>query len=291
MRSRRPTSGIASAFIFILASLACVAAAHAAAYMTPGFRSKESRPLTLVLLPPQAEFIKAKAVMTNQMVKESEALEVEGAHAIVADLEAKGYKARILTTAELDGTPGLSDLVRRVNDRYQEEWSKIVRKPAKVKEGRYSLGEDVLKICSMLKSDGIAIGRIQAVGSTGGKRFLTALMSAGRAVAQSYARLDLSVVEASGGQVEAYFTGVQPASLKKLLSAPAEIMTKTSKRTLRRYPGATEVKAAARAAAAATAEPSAGQDGDDEDEEETAIEDFEALLGKEPPPEETTPED
>lgn len=292
MRSRRPSSRRRIAALVVLASAASVAAAHAAGYMTPGFRSKESRPLSIVLLPPRAEFIKAKAVMTSQMVKESEALEVEGAQAIVADLESKGYRARILSVEEMDGTPGLRDLVRRVDDRYQEEWSKILRKPGKVKEGRYSLGEDVLKICSMLKSDGIALGRIQAVGSTAGKAALTSILSGGRLVAQSYARLDLSVVEGSAGQVEAYFTGVHHATLKKLLNAPAEVMAKASKKALRKYPGATEVRAAVRAAAGGKADASEGWGGDEDDEGETAIEDFEALLGdEEKPPEETTPED
>ena len=40
-------------------------AAEARAYMTPGFSTGEERPMRLALLPPHADFIKAKAVMTN----------------------------------------------------------------------------------------------------------------------------------------------------------------------------------------------------------------------------------
>ena len=280
-RNRRLSTPI----LWLSACLASVVVAEAKGYMTPAFQSKESRPMTVALLPPHAEFIKAKAVMTDEMVKESEALENEAAGSIAALLDQKGYRTRILATKDFEGTPGLRELVKALNDRYNEEWGKIVRKPRNVKEGRYGAGEDVVKLCSLLKVDGVAIARIQAVGVTAGKSVLTALMSGGNVYAQSYARIDLSVLEGKKGQVEGYFNGIQPCTLKALLNKPGIVMEKTSKRVLRGYPEADEIKIAK---ATATSD---DKKADDKEDEEDPIKDFEVLLGpeKEPEPQEAAP--
>jgi hypothetical protein len=259
--------------------LASTVAASALQYATPEFWSKQSRPLAIALLPPHAEFIKAKAVMTDEMVKESEALENEAALALKAGLVERGYAARILTVADLGQSPELRDLAKRLGDRYDEEWSKIVRKPRKVRERRYSAGEDVAKMCSLLKVDGIAFARIQAVGVTGGKTALVAILSLGNAWAQSYARMDLSVLSSRDGTVEGYFVGSRACTLKGLTEKPASIMKKVTDVALRKYPGKDETRIVKNEAG--EAEKGAGEE--DEVSEEKAIEDFEVLLGGKPP--------
>ena len=269
--------------LFCLAFLATAATATATPasakrFMTPGFRTTESRPTTLVVLPPHAEFIKSKAVMTEEMVEECKALEHAAAGQIRSLLSGKGYEVRILTRKEIDADPDLRELLRRVNKRYDEEWTKIVRKPRKVHTGRYQAGEEAQQIAAMLEVDGVIIPRIQAVGVTGGRKAMSFLLSFGNALAQGYARMDLSVVNGRTGQVEAYFFGVEPAKLKALTGKPDKVMTEVAGGVFRRYPKVDQVLR--------PRHPKAGEKEGEEDEgseadEAAILSDLKALLGPE----------
>jgi len=276
-----------------LAFLACLcgtAPALARQYMTPAFLAKTPRPMSLAVLPPHADFIKQQAVMTADMVKEAQALEDEAATALGAQLQSKGYTVRVLTQKDVEETPGLKALATGLNGRYDEEWSKILRKPREVKKGRYSVGEDAVKVCSLLKVDGLVMSRVVAVGHTGGRQALTMIMSLGQAYAQSYARIGLSVLEGKAGHVEGYFEGVKNCTTGALLKKPAKVMGDAVENAINNYPGAAEIKIVKNAPQAAEA------DADDtEKPDDAAISDFEAALkGKqakppapEPPPAET----
>jgi hypothetical protein len=260
------------AHLFVwLAVLVIAPAVTAKGYMANGFRTKESRPMTLVLLPPHAEFIKAKAVMTEEMVKECRALEDAAASWIAERLGEKEYTVRSLTVEELEKDPELRDLVKRVNDRYGEEWSKLVRRPKKLKRGRYNVGDDARKLGSVLDVDGILLARVQAVGITAGKRFLMGGLS-GLLSPNGYGRLDVSVVNGKTGTVEGYFVYVEASSIKSLTRKQDIVMKKASKGCLRRYPDAAEVL------------PARGLDAEAEEEEDEGEEDiigeFEALLAE-----------
>src|SRR5688572_1558778 len=126
--TRRLRSRSCGALVLLLAAAFLAAVpAHAREYMTAEFLTKSPRPMVVAVLPPHAEFIKAKAVMTAQMVSEAAALEDEAARAIAVMLESKGYKVRLLTPADFDATQGLRELVTSLNGRYDEEWGKILQ--------------------------------------------------------------------------------------------------------------------------------------------------------------------
>ena len=129
---------------------------------------------------------------------------------------------------------------------------------------------DLAQLSRFLKEDGIVIPRIQAVGVTGGKAALTAILYGG--VSSSYARMDLSVIEAEHGRVECYIAGVQHATLKQLTEKPGDVMKKASRVTLKKYPEADKVWDVKEEELVAEKE--------EEGEEDAAIEDFEALLGQ-----------
>lgn len=242
-----------------------VGAAGAKSFMTTGFSTGSERPLKLILLPPHADFVKSKAVMTEQMVKESQALEDAAAREILAHLKSKGYEVRYLTSDEINASPELRDLVHGINDRYHEEWSSFVRRPKGVRQGRYSVGDDVVRLCSLLDVDGVLISRIQAVGITVGKAILLSLFGAPGGPA-SYGRLDVSVVGGGDGDVDAYFFRVQGASLKQLTNRPDVIMRKACKKGLKALPRVGEALSAAQIAQG------------EENEEEDIVSEFEALL-------------
>ena len=131
-------------------SLAGIAPAHAKRYMTSGFRSVDSRPIAVAVLPPHAQFIKAKAVMTEEMVKECVALENAAAVHIQKLLSEKGYQVRALSVEEIIADAELQEGYHRVNDRYQEEWRKIIRRPRRVKTRRYNVGDEAMEFAALL---------------------------------------------------------------------------------------------------------------------------------------------
>jgi len=220
---------------------AAVTLAHAKRYMTPGFRTNETRPVQLAVLPPHAEFIKQKVVMTEQMIKECEALEAAAAAWIPQLLEAKGYTVKVVTQQEANENPELGEMVRRANERYDEEWGRLIRKPKKVHVGRYNAGEESQQLAARLDVDGLVLPRIQAVGVSGGKKALGMLLSLGQYMPQGYARLDLSIVDRTTGDIEAYFFFAQLAGMKKLTKKPDKLMATVAQHTLKKYPEHGEV--------------------------------------------------
>ena len=248
---------------------ATTAAGWAKGYMTPGFQTKTSRPMTLALLPPHAEVIKEKAVMTDDMPEESAALEREAAQALKAQLEERGYAVKVLTPADIARNPGVKDLVRKVNERYDEEWSKILRRPKQVREKRYRPGDDVVRLASALKVQGVVVTRIQAVGVSKGKATMRYFSNS--AAPHSYARVDFGVLEGKAGFVEGYFFGYENTSLGQILKKPALVMGQAVEHAAKTYPAADEAREAAEPAAVPAR---AADDAADE----SAIEDFEVLL-------------
>lgn len=262
----------------ILTLVLCVAssaAVFARGYMTAGFQSKKSRPMTLALLPPHAEFIKEKMIMTDQMVQESAALESEAFAAVKTMLEAKGYKVRALTPQEITRNSALNTLARKLNDRYEEEWSKIVRRPRKVREHRYTAGDAAVKLCTFLKVDGVAVARIQAVGVSKGKATMRAIFGSPSAAPHSFARMDLTVFEGRQGFAEGYFNGYENTSFSQLTKKPALVMGQVAENLLRKYPESAEVRIVEEV------EPATGKDADGDDGGDPVGE-FEALLNRQP---------
>ena len=254
----------AAAVVLLLA----VAAAHARGYMTAGFQARTTRPMTLALLPPHAEVIKEKAVMTDDMPKEAAALEHEAALALKKGLEARGYGVRLVSPDDLRQDAATRTLVKKVQERYDEEWGKIIHKPKQVRERRYQGGDDVLRLCALLKVQGLVVARIQAVGVSKGKATLRYFASS--AQPHSYARLDVGILEGKQGYVEAWFNGYENTSLGQILKKPALVMGQVSTQALKKYPAATEARVVTEAAA----------DGDADDAaDESAIRDFEVLTG------------
>jgi hypothetical protein len=276
MRTRRTSSHPLRPIALALAmGLAAATPAGAKAYMTPGFLDKTTRPMILAALPPHAEFIKQQAIMTAELVKEAAALEDAANRSVAAALQEKGYAARAVTMQEIESTPGLKEIVRRIDTRYDEEWDKAMRKPREARKGRYSIGDDAVAACSLLKVDGIVMSRIVAVGHSGGAQAMTIILSFGQAYAQSYARISLSVIEGKAGGVEGHFNGLKYTTTGGLLKKPDKVMADLVENAIGDYPDARTIKVA-KNAAPHEKEPAANS----ADSDDAAIADFETALAQ-----------
>jgi hypothetical protein len=220
--------------------LAAAPAAAGGDYMTAGFQTLETRPVRLAVLPPIADFYKAQAVMTNEMVSEAAALEKESAKAIVANLERRGYEVRLVRRADLEAMPGAVDLLLRFDSRFNEELGKVTKEPKDVRRGRFSVGETATELARALRVDGLVATRVVAVGATGGKAALVAALSLGSAFVQSYSRMFLGIVHGNGGRIEGYFPGYVANGLKRMVEQPDKAMTDLANAALVQCPSANQ---------------------------------------------------
>jgi hypothetical protein len=255
--------------------------ADAKGYMTNEFRTALDRPLKLLLLPPQADFIKAKTLVTEEMVAESHALEDAAVTVIMEDLQAKGYEVLYLSPDEIRSNSELGELVSEVEKRYDAEWVKIVRKPKKVRHRRYSIGEPAVTLGAAFDVDGLLISRVQAVGTTTGKQVMAAFFGGSLA---SYARLDLAVIDADEGDVHGYFFFAAQCSLKQLTKKPNVAMKKATLRALETHPDSDEVLEARKLKKLGVEEEEEEQPSDD------IVSEFEALLAAKEAPDTEKPE-
>ena len=219
--------------IVLLIGISFTAQTEAKWYVSPEFGNTDTRPQVLVILPPQAELIKQKVVVTEEMVGETLALELAAASATQDLLTSKGYQIKQMTSDEINASPDLQELILRVNSRYAEEWPKILRKPKSVRYGRYSMGDDLRTLAHRLEADAIVFTRIQGVEISMGKAVMAALIGG---VGQSYARMDICIVNGQSAKVEGYFDGRVNVGLADLTMKAEKSIAKLAKKTLKKYP-------------------------------------------------------
>lgn len=238
-RRRSPRAAAAvrrSAAILAALILMAPAAAFARGYMTPRFRSVKSRPMTIAVLPPHAEFIKSRLVVTSQMEAECVALEREAGVALRTNLEVLGYRVRLLTPEEIEKDTRLRELVVKVNDRFTGEWGRMVYRPRAVKQERYTTGEEAVRLATLLKVDGLAVARVIAVAQAKEKAAPNGSVRTGATPQRSYGRIDVGILDGRLGRVEAFFTGTETTSLGRLTEKPAKVMGRATENALSRYP-------------------------------------------------------
>jgi len=210
--------------------------------MTDGFRTMKSRPMIVAVLPARAEFIRARAVVTEDMRGECAALEREAAVAVRTNLEMLGYQVRLLTTQDLEKDGSLRELVGAVNGRFGTEWKSIVRGTDTVKQGRAAAGDDAARLAAHLGVQGLAVARVVAVTQGDGDGKASPLAPGGAAAAgtASYGRLDVGILSGKAGRIEAFFTGMEGASLGQLTGRPAKVMGRAAEEAFSACPASTE---------------------------------------------------
>lgn len=214
--------------IFAALFVAATSPAFGRTIMTPEFSRDENRPKVLALLPPRAEVVEGKLTSTNQLVNESAILEDITATIVETILTNKGYEVQRLTNQQINAKPELKNLVRRMNKRYDQEWQKMQYQTRKVRSRRYSCGAVAVVLANKLNVDGLLMVRIKAA-----KVSFGAALFAGK---RGFTHLDVSVIAADTGDLEAFSTGDIPFPGESLLAEPRTAMEKVSKKAFKKFP-------------------------------------------------------
>ena len=203
--------------------------------MTTEFRNLELRPTTIALLPPETTLKKKKTFSSEEMISESAMLEASLTNALSKRITELGYELRIVTLEDTQADDKLAALMTQANQRYNEEYSKIVAfKVSGVKYRRYSVGADARILADYLNVDAVAFPRMQAVGHTtfsfGGSGSIN---------------MEFGIVHARTGDIEGFFGAVNIGgpfsggkSIKSILKKPDKHMRKIVKTSTKKMPAA-----------------------------------------------------
>lgn len=223
--------------IAVLAALALGASpANARHFETQQFLDDEMRPLALALLPPQAELIEQRAVFSEELVAEARAFEESMTKWIQTQLENKGYAVKILTAEEINADPEVQKLVYAVNSRYDEEREKLRKRPWDLEKHRYGCGDDLRVLADVLDVDAIVMARMTAAGAAPGRVALSVF-----GAWSSGAHLDVAVVDADTGDVEAFFDAdVWGTGKKQVMEKGDKLVATLTHQALTDVPAVTE---------------------------------------------------
>lgn len=240
------------------------------------FAEPDSRPHKLALLPPHAEMMKQKMVMTEQLVQEAQRLEAITTDAMAAHLRDRGYEVVVIDQNAVNADPKLQELVLKANSRYEEEWARIVRKPKRVRYGYYSVGDEARILAAALDVDGLIFTRIVATGAGGGQKALRMLIGG----FATFTRLDASIVDGDDGAVEAFYFARTETGYAEITKKAQKTMSKLTVKTLKKYP---DIDAKLKVKVPTQEEIAAIEEEDDD----KLMDELEALLEEESSPEDT----
>jgi hypothetical protein len=243
--------------------------------MTTEFRNLELRPTTIALLPALSSLKKKGVFASEDQVGETALLEVSLARELEKQLTSRGYVVRTLSAEEVSGDSDLKALLNNADQRYDEEYSRIVAmKVSGVKYRRFSVGEEARLLAKYLEVDAVAFPRMQAVGASGAA-ILFSPTGGGKI------NMEFALVHARTGDIEAFFGAINQGglfgkSLASIIEKPDKHMAKIAKTATKKMP---------KVGKALKAEKLRAEVNElvlhDEVDEEAVLEDLEGLLDEE----------
>jgi hypothetical protein len=207
--------------------------------MTNEFRTMELRPKTIALLPARSTLTEDGVFNSEEHVGETAELEESLAKYLRKEMEDLGYEVRVVTNEEINADPDLTLLVNDADQRFDEEYNKIVAfKISSVKYRRYTIGEPGRILAHRLGVDAVAFPRMQAIGASGTAKTLSIIKgqnSSGRIY------MEFGLVHARTGDVEAFFGAINQGgmfgkSLSSILKKPDKHMKGIAETATKKMP-------------------------------------------------------
>ena len=171
-----------------------------AQYLHPKITSKQTTIRNIVLLPAKVDIVRDSMKGPEGMGAESEQLSARVSQLITDALTAKNIAALPAPPAAADGDAQQKYTVADIQSRYDDLLPKITRKKKDVKQGRFSMGDEVLNLNLDKKADAIVFIRGRGQKLTSGKKAFVILVGG----APAYLQLSISIVDAHTGEVLLY---------------------------------------------------------------------------------------
>ena len=201
--TKRAQSQLAGATV-ALALAALTPQVARAQYLHPKITSKQTTIRNIVLLPAKVDIVRDSMKGPEGMGAESEQLSARVSQLITDALTAKNIAALPAPSAAADGDAQQKYTVADIQSRYDDLLPKITRKKKDVKQGRFSMGDEVLNLNVDKKADAIVFIRGRGQKLTSGKKAFVILVGG----APAYLQLSISIVDAHTGEVLLYTDSV-----------------------------------------------------------------------------------
>ena len=201
--TKRAQSQLAGAAV-ALALAAITPQVARAQYLHPKITSKQTTIRNIVLLPAKVDIVRDSMKGPEGMGAESEQLSARVSQLISDALTAKHITALPAPSAAAAGDAQQKYTVADIQSRYDDLLSKITRKKKDVKQGRFSMGDEVLNLNLDKKADAIVFIRGRGQKLTSGKKAFVILVGG----APAYLQLSISIVDAHTGEVLLYTDSV-----------------------------------------------------------------------------------
>ncbi len=197
MIKRRALAGV------VLVMIACNASIALAQFAHPDLKSGKIVVRKVLVLPPHANVTKSGMKGNDTLIAESRS--IEGAlPAIIAEaMQAKGCTLldNVFAPDTLEKNQDLKVAVADIQDRFDALHKHIAEKPKDVRNGRFTMGDEVANFNPGAAADALVFVRAAGVVNTGGKKVLGAIAGVNET---DYIVVDIAIVDSQSGAVLYY---------------------------------------------------------------------------------------
>ena len=233
MNSIKTSTPSRPAIVTLVAALAISSTVEARNTATPEFRKGRSGIVKIALLPPHATMTVVKVGVDESLLVESAAVEKHGSDKSLEHLDALGYQVTRLTPEQIKADQNLRELVLHANQRYEEAYDSVRRRPGQVKNRRYNLGEELQILAAYLNVDALAFQRVNIAGAAAGQMALSLFLGH-----SSRASFDLTIVDGDSGDVVGFYYELRSWVAKKTTANPEELLDEMIRAALNGLPAA-----------------------------------------------------
>jgi hypothetical protein len=188
---------------FTLLMIACSALLAQAQFAHPDLKSGKIVVRKALILPPQATVTKSGMKGNETLIAESQMVEA-ALPAIIADaLQEKGCTVldNVFAPEALEKNQDLKFAVADIQNRFDALHKHISEKPKDVRNGRYTMGDEVANFNPGAAADALVFVRASGIVNTGGKKVLGAIAGVSEV---DYIVVDIALVDSQSGAVLYY---------------------------------------------------------------------------------------
>jgi hypothetical protein len=198
---RRPLRklSLATVFVFMLSVAALSPNAVRAQYLHPKVSAKQTTIRNIVILPAKVNVVRDSMKGPEGMAEESEALSAR-VEKMLAEVLAARKSVTTLGEATTQADSQQKYTIADIQAKFDDLLPKVMKKRKDVKQGRFSMGDEVLNLNLDKRADAIVFIRGEGKKLTGGKTAFTLLVGG----MPAYLKLMIGVVDARTGELLLY---------------------------------------------------------------------------------------
>jgi hypothetical protein len=196
---------------FILLMIACSVSLARAQFANPDLKSGKIVIRKVLVLPPHASVTKSGMKGNETLLPESKTVEAALPGIIAEAMQAKGCTVldNAFSPDALEKNPDLKFALADIQDRFDALHKHVSDKPKDVRNGRFTMGDEVANFNPGAVADALVFVRASGVVNTGGKKVLGAIAGVNEA---DFIVVDIAIVDSQSGAVLYYGWSVTAGS-------------------------------------------------------------------------------